>query len=116
MKQQNIAFFILRVAIASVFVYAAIASYITPDNWIGYFPVFLQHLIPQNLLLNGFSIYELALAVWLLFGKYIFYAAILSILTLSGVVIFNVNQFDIIFRDFAIILASASLAVFTYKK
>jgi uncharacterized membrane protein YphA (DoxX/SURF4 family) len=115
MKQKTVAFFLLRAAIASVFAYAAIASFITPDNWIGFFPLFLQHLVPQNFLLNGFSIYELLLAVWLLSGKFTFYAAILSCITLSGVILFNINLLDIVFRDFAIVVAAASLAGFSYK-
>lgn len=106
----------LRAAIASVFAYAAVASFISPDNWIGYFPIFLRHAIPQNILLNGFSVYELLLAVLLLWGKFTFYAAILAALTLCGIMVFNSDQLDIIFRDFAIILSAASLAVFTYKK
>ena len=116
MNQKNVGFFLLRLAIASVFAYAAIASFITPDNWIGYFPIFLRHLVPQNILLTFFSVYELVLAGWLLSGKFIFFASILAALTLSGIIVFNIDQLDIVFRDFTIILAAASLAVFTYKK
>ena len=116
MKQKNIAFFLLRMAIASVFAYAAISSFITPDNWIGYFPPFLQHLIPQQLLLTGFSLYELLLAVWLLSGFQIFFASVLAALTLVGIIVANFSELDILFRDFAIILSSLSLAVFSYKK
>jgi uncharacterized membrane protein YphA (DoxX/SURF4 family) len=116
MNQKSFAFFLLRAAIASVFAYASIASFITPDNWIGYFPLFLRHLVPQPILLTGFSLYEFALAVWLLSGRFTFYAAILSLLTLSGIIVFNITQLDIVFRDFAIILSAASLAVFSYKK
>jgi hypothetical protein len=116
MNQQRFAFFLLRSAIASVFAYAAIASFITPDNWIGFFPIFLSRIVPQNILLTSFSIYELALAVWFLTGKFTFYASLLAILTLSGIIIFNIDQLDIVFRDFAIILSAASLVAFTYKK
>lgn len=116
MNQKIFAFSLLRSAIASVFVYAAIASFVTPDNWIGYFPLFLRHLIPQSLLLTFFSVYELVLAIWLLTGKYTFFAAILAAVTLSGIIVFNIDQLDIVFRDLAIILAALSLATFTYKK
>ena len=116
MKQKSLAFFLLRAAIASVFAYAAISSFITPDNWIGYFPLFLRHLVPQTVLLEGFSFYELLMALWLLSGKFTFYAAVLSALTLSGIVVFNIYQLDVVFRDFAIILSAAALAAFSYKK
>jgi len=115
-NQKKLAFFLLRAALASVFAYASIASLITPDNWIGYFPPLLRNLVPQHLLLGGFSLYEIILACWLLSGKFTFYAAILSALTLSGIVLFNFSQLDVVFRDFAIILSALSLAVFTYKK
>jgi len=115
MNQKSFAFFLLRAAIAIVFAYAAIASYITPGNWLGYFPLFLRNLVPQTILLTGFSIYELLLAVWLLSGKFTFYAAVVALLTLCGIVLSNLYALDILFRDFAIILSAASLAVFTYK-
>ncbi len=115
MNKTTIGLILLRLSIASVFVYAAIASFITPENWIGYFPQFLQHAIPQQILLTGFSLYEILLAVWLLSGKKTFYAAILAACTLFGIIVANVVEIDILFRDFAIILAAFSLAVFTYK-
>src|SRR5258708_22543227 len=104
MNQKQIAFLLLRIAIASVFTYASIASFVIPDNWIGYFPAFLRHLVPQQILLSGFSLYEIALAIWLLSGKFTFYASILACLTLFGIVVFNFDQLDVVFRDFAIIL------------
>ncbi|HWY79849.1 MAG TPA: DoxX family membrane protein [Candidatus Sulfotelmatobacter sp.] len=116
MNQKKLAFLFLRAAIASVFAYAAIASLITPDNWIGFFPIFLRHLIPQQILLGGFSFYEIILAVCLALGKFTFFAAILAALTLSGIIVFNFSQIDIVFRDLAIILSALSLATFTYKK
>src|SRR5690348_2761368 len=110
MSKNQLGFLLLRIGIASAFIYAAVASLLTPDNWIGYYPIFLRHLLPQNLLLGGFAFYELVLAVWLILGKYTFFASILSALTLSSVVIFNLGQIDIVFRDVAIIFAAISLA------
>src|SRR5579871_4578312 len=104
-------FFFLRAAIASVFAYAAVASFLAPDNWVGYFPVFLRHLIPQQVLLTGFSIYELVLAGWLLSGFQTFFAALLATCTLGGIIFANLSQLDILFRDFAIVLSSLSLAI-----
>jgi uncharacterized membrane protein YphA (DoxX/SURF4 family) len=116
MKRETIAFFILRCAIASVFIYAAIASFLSPDDWVEFFPLFIQKAIPEHILISVFSFYELVLATWLIYGKYTFYAAVLAALTISGIIIFNLNVLDIVFRDFAIILSAVSLAVFTYKK
>jgi uncharacterized membrane protein YphA (DoxX/SURF4 family) len=116
MKRETIAYFFLRGAIASVFIYAAIASFFDPDNWIEFFPLFLQQAVPEHILISFFSIYEIILASWLLSGKFTFYAAVLSILTISGIIIFNLSVLDVVFRDFAIVLSAVSLAVFTYKK
>lgn len=115
MNKKVFANFLLRLAIASVFAYAAIASFIAPLNWIGYFPVFLRDIVPQQILLNGFSLYELVLSLWLLSGKKTFYAAVIATITLVGIIIANIGLTDILFRDFAIILAAASLAVSEYK-
>lgn len=116
MTRESIALFLLRCAIASVFIYAAVASFLNPDNWVEFFPLFLQQAIPEHILITGFSVYEIIMAVWLLSGKFTFYAAVISALTISGIVIFNLSVLDVIFRDFAIMLSAVSLAVFTYKK
>lgn len=107
---------VLRLSIASVFLYAAIASFIEPFNWIGYFPLFLRHLIPEKILLTGFSCCELVLAVWLLTGKRTFYAALLSGLTLIGIIVANFAQLDILFRDIAITFSAVALALLSYNK
>lgn len=116
MKRDTVALFILRCAIASVFIYAAITSFLAPDDWVEFFPLFLQKAIPEHMLIGVFSFYELVLAAWLIYGKYTFYAAVLAAVTISSIIIFNLTVLDIVFRDFAIILSAASLAVFTYKK
>ena len=108
--------FLLRVGLASTFLYAAIASFFDPYSWIGYFPAFMKGIVPDSVLLNGFSIYEILLSLWLLSGKEQFYAAILSALTIAGIIIFNLGLLDVIFRDFAILFSAAALAVLSYQK
>lgn len=110
MKNQKAVFLLLRLSIASVFLYAAIASFIEPENWIGYFPVFLRNLLPEKILLTMFSSYEILLSLWILSGWKSFWSAILSALTLVGIIAFNISQLDIIFRDLTIIFASLALA------
>ncbi|MBU6141740.1 hypothetical protein KGO95_01295 [Patescibacteria group bacterium] len=111
----SFASFLLRIGLASVFLYAAVASFIEPDAWIGYLPVFLRHIFPANLLLAGFSTYQIVLSLWLLTGKRAFYAALLSALTLVGIIVANIGALDIIFRDFAILFASLALAALSYN-
>lgn len=111
MQNSKLGIFILRVGIASVFLYAAVASFLEPQNWIGYLPQFLRNLFPANILLVTFSIYEIILSLWLIWGQKAFYSAILSAATLTGIIIVNLGALDIVFRDIAILFASIALAV-----
>lgn len=107
---------LLRLSIASVFLYAAIAATLQPQNWIWYIPQFARALFPSQLLLSGFSLYQAALSIWVLSGKRTFYAASLASVTFLGIILANANILDILFRDFAILFASLALAIGTYKK
>ena len=104
--------FFLRFGIAFSFLYASISSFLNPNAWIGFFPLFLRNLIPSNILLLIFSIFEIILALWLISNKAIFYASILSSFVLLGIIIFNFNSFDIVFRDVTILFAIP----WTYKE
>jgi len=103
---------ILRVGLAFVFIYVGIASFINPQNWIG----FLPDIGTRETLLVVFSIYELILGIWLLSNRKIFYASILSVVTLSAIIIFNLGAFDIVFRDIAILAMAIALAFISKEK
>ena len=107
--------FFLRLALASVFLYAAIASFLTPTNWTVYLPQWLKYIIPGTILLFAFSFYEIILSLWLLSGKKIYYASILSTVTLFLIIISNINNLDILFRDIAIFFSAISLAILSKK-
>jgi len=101
--------FFLRSGIATVFLYAAIASFFQPDAWVGFFPFWLRNLISENFLLVSFSIYQLVLAGWLLSGKKIVFAAELSGLTLLSIIVANYGFLDVLFRDIAILFSAIGL-------
>lgn len=111
MKNEKLALFLLRLGIASVFLYAAIAATLEPSNWIGYLPQFLRSIFPAETLLRLFSAYQVVLSLWLLWGKKIFWASLLSILTFIAIITVNIGSLDIVFRDIAILFAALSLAV-----
>lgn len=115
MKYRGLVSILLRVGVALAFLYAASASFVTPTSWIGYFPEFLRRLVPAEILLPLFSIYEVLLAFWLLLGKKTVYAAGLAALSLSTIVIFNLGALDIVFRDVPIIFAVMALGVLTLE-
>jgi uncharacterized membrane protein YphA (DoxX/SURF4 family) len=105
---------LLRAALALVFLYASVSSFLSPQDWVGYFPQLLRDIVPDTILLPFFSVYELALAVWLLSGWLTKYAALLAIATLGGIVAANFQLFLITFRDMALMLAA--LALFFLEK
>ncbi len=104
----HLAMFLLRVALAIPFLYAAIASFLQPEAWVGFFPPWLL-FIPGSVLLTIFSLYELALAFWLLSGKQAYYAALLAALSLAGIIVFNLGALDIVFRDLGLLFAALAL-------
>lgn len=103
--------FCLRIGLATVFLYAAISAFLDPDSWLGFFPSWLVSLMPASFLLYVYNIYQIILSLWLLSGKKIFYASVLSAITLGLIIIFNITILDIIFRDVAIFLSAVALAV-----
>jgi hypothetical protein len=108
---------LLRIGVAFAFIYPAVAAYFDPFSWIGFFPVFLRDLVPnESLLLHAFGISEIAIALWILIGKRIFIPSVLAALYLAGIIVFNLSLFDIIFRDFPILLIAVALAMLHYEK
>lgn len=101
---------LLRLSIASVFFYAAVASTLEPENWIGFLPEFLRHIFPTTLLLIGFSGYEVLLGIWLLIPWQTFFAASIAAATLLAIIMTNIGAIDIVFRDIAIFGAALALA------
>jgi hypothetical protein len=116
MYNQKIVSILLRISIASVFLYAAVGATLQPDNWLYFLPPFLVSRFPATLLLHGFSLFQLVLSLWILSGWKTFYAASLASLTLLGIIAVNFSQLDTLFRDFAIFFSAIALAVGSYKK
>jgi len=112
----NLASFILRVALAVPFLFAAIDTTLQPEAWIGFMPLFLQNLFPKALLLGGFSLYEAALSVWLLSGWKTKEAAALAAATLLAITITNITALEIVFRDIGLLLAAVALGVLHHEK
>lgn len=106
---------LLRLSIASVFLYAAFAATLQPQNWVWYIPQFARNMFPAQLLLGGFSFYQVVLSLWILSGRKTFYAASLASVTFIGIIMANLGVIDVLFRDFAIFFASLALAVGSYK-
>ena len=107
----NLSGWLLRLGLAFVFAYAGISSLQHPPFWIGYLPNFLTSHWDAKLLLKGFAVVELVIAVWLLSGKFVRYAAAAAALMLAGIVVFNPHQLLITFRDVGLVAMALALMV-----
>ena len=108
-KYENLASFLLRIGLAIVFFYAAVASFLDPLSWIGFFPSFLRDMFDANKLLMFFSVFEIVLALWLLSGYRAFFAGLVAAATLAGIILGNLEILDIVFRDVAILFSALAL-------
>ncbi|HUY85059.1 MAG TPA: hypothetical protein VMU97_00925 [Candidatus Dormibacteraeota bacterium] len=105
----QLASLLLRIGLAAVLLYASVASLVTPSDWVGYLPHFLTAHVSGSLLLHFFSVYEMALAVWLLSGFYVRYAAGLAAATFTGIILTNLGLFIVTFRDITMVFAALAL-------
>ena len=115
MTKQKTALILLRLGIAFTFFYAAIASFLNPNDWIGFFPIFLRNSVDVAILNNAFSFYELVLGFWLLSGRWPVISASFAALSVLGIIIFNFGVMDIIFRDVAILFSALALAILSSR-
>ncbi len=104
---------LLKLGLAFAFLYPPVAAYFDPNSWIGFFPDFLRNLFEGNdqLLLHTFGIVEIILALWVLFGKRVFWPSLVMSEMLAGIVVFNWSQMDIVFRDVSILAMALALAL-----
>jgi hypothetical protein len=107
---------LLRAAVAFAYLYPPYAEIGDPTSWLAYFPQFVLQIadslhVPHLVLLHGFGVLEVVIAVWILWGWRLYIPATAAALLLAGIVSFNLNQFDLLFRDLAIAAAALALAM-----
>jgi uncharacterized membrane protein YphA (DoxX/SURF4 family) len=110
-KNQKLASWLLRIGLASVYLYAGGSALMDPGAWLGYLPSWTGHFIAPTLALMIFSLFQVALAIWLLSGWMVRYAAILAALAMAGILVLNLSSFIVTFRDIAIVFMALALAV-----
>lgn len=110
-NQSKQAKLLLRLGLAAVYLYAGISGLIDPQAWIGFMPQFVGKILPATTALLLFSIFQIALSIWLLSGWKTRYAAILTALTTAALMVVNLGALIVTFRDIAIIFAALALAV-----
>ena len=111
MNTQKIVNLLLRMGVAFAFLFPAINAVFDPLSWIGYFPKFLHGVAPDLVLLHGFGIVEVVIALWILSGKRILVPSLLAMAMLFSIVLLNLQDFHILFRDLVIALTAGALAL-----
>ncbi len=107
----KIADILLRVGVAFAFLYPPINALFDPTAWFGYFPSFIRHLAPEPVLLHGFGLLEVVIALWILSGKKIFWPCLAATALLLVIVGSDLADFQVVFRDVSIAAAALALAV-----
>ncbi|OGY69521.1 MAG: hypothetical protein A2586_00385 [Candidatus Harrisonbacteria bacterium RIFOXYD1_FULL_40_9] len=104
---------LLRIGLSFVFLYAGISSLNDASNWVGFFPRFMQDglLIATNTWMLLFAMYEITLGVWLIISWKTSHAALCAFLTLCGILVFNLDQMLIVFRDVTIAFSALALVL-----
>ncbi len=102
---------LIRIGLAVVYLYAGIDAFRQPDLWIGFLPDFLLDLSPfsAKITLDLLSLAQIILAIWLLSGVYIKFAAVASAGFLLGIILSDPSAFIITFRDVPLVFASVAL-------
>ena len=105
----RVAQWLLRGGLAFVFLYAGFSGLREPMMWVGYMPPFLGSGDQAVMMVKLFSFVELLLALWLISGLYVRYAALLAVGMLAGITVFNLEALVITFRDVGLTAMAAAL-------
>ncbi len=116
MNREKLPELILRLGAAFAFLYPPLNALVNPYSWLGYFPNFLTGSIPDMVLLHGFGIIEVIIALWIVFGKKIFWPSAVASAMLLGIILFNFHNFEVLFRDVSILAMTLSLAVMHFPR
>lgn len=106
--------FLARTGIAFAFLYAGVAGLMTPDNWVGFVPQMIRDAHTAEsiaTILMLWSCLEIALALWILSNKQLFASSMTAAVVLGLVILANITQIDIVFRDVPIFFSALAVAV-----
>ncbi len=111
----RVANLILRSGLAFAFLYPPINAISDPNAWIGYFPGFMYGILPDQVLLHSFGFLEVLIALWILSGWRIFFPCAIATLMLAAIVVFNVHNLQVLFRDVSIAAMALALAMVSWR-
>lgn len=105
---------VLRFGLAFAFLYPPLNALADPYAWIGYFPALVKGYVPDLLLLHAFGVAEGIIALWILSGWKIFWSSLIAVGMLLAIVAFNLNNFQVLFRDVSLAAMALALAMISY--
>jgi len=108
-NNRSVASLLLRIGLAFALLYAAVGAFQHPEDWAGYLPHFATTIVPAKTMLDGFGVFQIVLAAWLLWGRYLKVSAGITAAALAGIVVFNFNALIITFRDVTMVFAALAL-------
>jgi len=115
-KGQNAADILLRFGVAFAFLFPAVNALFDPVSWFAYFPSYLRGLAPEPVLLHGFGLLEVIVALWILSGKNIFWPCMAATLILLVIILTSFGDFQVLFRDLSIAAAALALGLMHWPK
>mgnify|MGYP001166529298 FL=1 len=98
---------------AFAFIYPAVSAWFNPYAWVGYFPPIVLDFVGSNdvILLHAFGVTEILIGLWIILGRKILLPSIIASAYLVGIILLNLNQMDVIFRDISILAIALALIV-----
>lgn len=114
MTREGLVLLTLRIGVAFAFLYPPLNAVIDPSAWIGYFPSFTRGYVPDEVLLHTFGVVEIGIALWILSGWKIFWPSLMASAMLLGIVVFNLGNFQVLFRDVSLAAMALALAMISY--
>lgn len=111
MSNAHIEDIVLRMGLAFALLYPPLNALGDPNAWVGYFPQFMRGVVEDTLLLHLFGVLEVLLAVWILSGWKVWLPSLATAGLLLGIVVFNIPEFQVLFRDISIAAMALALAL-----
>lgn len=105
----RVAQWLMRLGLAFVFAYAGMGALRDPQAWAGYLPHFLAVSAQASAFMRLFGAFELVLAAWLIWGRWLRLAAAVAFAMLAGIVVMNPNALIVTFRDVGLAALAAAL-------
>lgn len=110
MKYSGAVELLLRLGVAFAFLYPPVNAIIDPYSWVGYFPSFVKDIGNEMVFLHLFGAVEAVIGLWILSGRNVFWPSAAAALALVAIVIANLGDFQILFRDLSIAAMAVALA------